>query len=1219
MMKGNKYMMPMLAALLFMGAAGLAHAQEDTLKVETIPSIFDQKMQRRYVPSDQPFYDNQTGFLRALENTSVSVAGSYRRWLDKDMSSGPMLSVAISKWFTPQHGIRLEAGAGYFFENISYSRVKILPDVRLSHLFNLSAWLDGYDAYRRGNLYTLAGVGYSWEFVRSRGSQPARGGWTAQLGAGFDYRIARGVSLFVEPVFELNGNGFLQREDGNWRGYYGGFRGTVGLSYRVDRWNTLLTPRESHRWFVEASAGPSLLLASSYPYKFGYNVQLGVGEWITPDFSVRLSGAWTQVARPSERQFNSTYGSVRLEGIYDFLARGEENRPFGLSLLLGPEANILNTTEEDPYMLGAIGILKGRRAYLGATGGVQFRARLYKRLSAILEPRVSVVPYLIRSQEEGLQAQNSLDVLFSANLGLQYAFRNSQERQDAWERARILREVNEQRRKEELERRAREQALRPAGARFTPQRFNLYASLEGSYFRPLGRAFAFGPLASVSVGTWFDDVDGMLVNAGLGYFQDLVGGNGYVKTSEFSAAYLFNVTNFAKGFDPDRQASLSVLAGLGYMLPIKEQWKGSMVVRTGVDLRMHVLPRTDVVLRPEIDLLYAPTNRWTPALRGTMGLSYNMGSAAVSSFVDDGRKWYVGVGGGYGQELVQAPESTEDGTPLGEYRLSVALGRHYSPRMDWRVSFSYISMVEGGGFVHRLRYATVNIDALYNLVGSDLVDRRWSLSLVGGPEIGLQHKGNPGENNKGSGLILHRPSVSAYIGASGGVQAKYSFASGLAFYLEPRYTLVPYVAKLASGAARNAYSHHYGVNLGLEYAFGRDPYAGYASAPSRGEYQPYTFIQLTATAMRPFGRGYSNGPVASIGVGHWFRGASGILVDAGLGYFYDNQLSTGTDGRSYGPQHMKTAEARLSYLLNINRLASLNPLDAVPVEASLMAGVGYMVPEIMQASKGSFEVHGGFDLRMHILRGTDLVFQPQLELMRDPHTVVDGTRKDIRGAFRGTFGLSYNISRQGPVPTRDPGKDWFIDVVGGVQKEYGRLPQGDTPPGVFRNEYRVGLYLGRHYTNALAFRVGGSFSELIHREYTFLHSLRYVSANLDVMYDLLANADGTNRVSLYVLGGPEAGLFNKNYSGSQNERPMAIPLRIGNRRNHGVAGYIGLSAGAQLKVKLFDGKSQAVSLFVEPRYSLVPYVTVYDTNDHRTFYSQLFNVNLGLQYSFGRR
>ena len=1180
-MRKERIIFLLAAGFLLAGQVRPAYAQEDSL------SVFGLKMQRRVVPADQPFTDPAPGrnlFLRALENTSISLMGGYHRWLDRDIGSGPVAGLSVSRWITPRHGLRLEAGTGYLLDNEGLSKVELFPDIRLSHLFNLSAFLDGYDPSRTGFLYTLAGAGLAW-----RPSGP--GSWNVQLGIGYSVHVLRGTDLFIEPSFELNGNSLLQQQDGNWRGYFSGFRGLVGLSYRIDRWNTLLPPKTEHKWFVEASGGPAWLLASPYLSKVGYHVSLGIGERITPTAGVRLSGVWTQTFLFANPQYSASYSALRLEGLLDLA--GRDNSPFGLALIAGPEAGLVSSSEENPVIFGGYAFPGNRSFYVGATTGIQLRARIYRRIYAVLEPRVSIIPYAARDRSSS-RADNQVDVVLSTNLGVHYDMRSTQERKAAQERARLWWQR-------------------------TKPKLNLTVSVEGSYFRPLGTDFSTGPLASLSLGTWLTESFGTMLSAGAGYLQYLDEGVDHVKTTDFSAIFLLNLTRLAKGARPDRQLNLSLLAGAGYMQPWKETWNGSPVFRTGLDFRMHVFPQTDLVIRPEINVLKAPSEKWTPALRGSFGLGYSIGGReSVARFKDAGKEWFFTLGPGIRFEFSGREGTPPEHNPLGEYRLCLSVGRKYSSRLDWRLSLSYLSQLyeqDMYDFLHQLRFASLNLDALYHLTDDDREDRKWSLSLVGGPEIGYLHRGNSWEGIVvGSGLLMQGKMVAPYLGLSGGIQLKYRFVDGLSVYLEPRYSLAPYVA-WNQNQTENYYSHLLGADFGLEYTLGRGRSRAEGTSADRvrkGAYLPFTFFQLTGTTYRPLGRGYGNGPLVSLGIGHRFKGASGALVEIGLGYFRDNQYSVGEDKKPHYPEHLVSADFRASYLLSLNRLVSLSQED-VPMDLSLIAGIGYLIPEFRQDGKGTFTVHGGLDIRMPVFHGTDFIFQPQLEVIRrDPHNLVSGKATGVGAAFRGTFGLSYNLSGQGPLPARDPGENWFVTLSGGYQYETGQMAD-QNGTGISHNEYRIALSVGRRYTDALSLRAGVSFSERFPLDESFLHSLRYTSVNLDILYDLLAGKAAGNRVSLSLLAGPDVGLFNKEYrKDADYESPMALPFKIGRYYHEGLAAYLGLSAGVQVRVKVFRG----LSLFLEPRYSLIPYVAILNPTTARNMASHLGSLNLGIQYSF---
>jgi len=1100
-------------------------------------SVFGEKMQRRFVPADSSF----------RPRFYVSAMGGYHRWLYQGMSSGPMGGLAAGIWFTTLHGARIEADAGYFFDNETRRRVKILPDIRASYLFNLSTFMNGYKASRPGTLYTLLGAGYAWRY-----SAPETGGkssWNAQLGMGYSLRVLDRTELFVEPVFEINGNRFLQQSDNNWRGYKTGFRGTVGLLFRL--WNDPDLPKwPEHDWYVTASGGASWQLIQ-VP-RNGLRFTLGVGEYLSPAANIRLSASVMRNFMSKEPQNRSDSFSLNLDGMVDLLALGrEERRPWGLSLLAGPEIGGFRQSG-----------LSGQ-FYVGASAGMQLRTRLYQRWDAYLEGRTSLIPYSALGENE--KAYNTTDLALSANLGLLYNIRRHDERVAAWERVKQGTRDNWadiQDRSRKSWKRFKQQSQDNWQALYP--KLHLFVGMEGSYFRPLDRNVANGPYADLSLGAWFNGMNGVMLNAGLGYFQDLKYGDAYMKSADFGAAYLFNISHFLHGEDVLRTTDLSLMAGAGYILAIREKWQGSAVFRAGLDWRMHVLSRTQLIVRPEINYLKLPSGQWGPALRGTMGLAYNMGGNSRVDFPDTGKEWYISMINGYHSQL-----SLLSGKSAGAYNFSFAVGRHFTPSLDWRLSMSYYS---------RLRFLSLNIDALYNLFGNRMADSHWSLSLLGGPEMGVLRPRSS------------KYRIPVYLGASAGMQVKYRFNQGLAVFLEPRYSYVPEVA------------HGYGAGLGLEYAFARNRYHQEGALPDKpkDKGEGYPFVMMGGTVFAPFGPGYANGPIASLGGGYWFNGLHGVMLDTGVGYFRDNQYSKGANGRVYGPQHMAAGELRASYLYRFHP------------RVALMAGAGWLVPEIKEFKYGSFTAHAGLDFRIPIVPPVDLVLQPQIEVFRDPHGLFDGNpNAGLSGAFRGSFGLAYNITDNPPSASWSPGHDWFISFMAGLQNESAIYAD---PDGVdfSLHEYRMAVAVGKKLSPTLSVRTSVSYSESYPREYTFLHNLRYTSVNLELLYDLLAREDGSGRFSLSLLGGPEGGFYNKNESAEGHERPLRVPFHIGNRSPRNVGFYLGASVGVQAGVRLYKG----LYFVVEPRYSLIPYVSIYSNTDRRNMYSHLWNVNMGFQYFF---
>jgi len=91
-------------------------------------------------------------------------------------------------------------------------------------------------------------------------------------------------------------------------------------------------------------------------------------------------------------------------------------------------------------------------------------------------------------------------------------------------------------------------------------------------------------------------------------------------------------------------------------------------------------------------------------------------------------------------------------------------------------------------------------------------DRRslFALSLLLGPEIGYMYKVD-------KDLVVN----TAYIGLTGGVQAKFNITDRFSLFMEPRFLVLPYDAPSHDATIVNDYRNYYdglfNVNLGIEF------------------------------------------------------------------------------------------------------------------------------------------------------------------------------------------------------------------------------------------------------------------------------------------------------------------------------------------------------------------------------------------------------------------
>ena len=415
-----------LAALLLTCSWTLG-AQTDSLVVQADTlvsggrSITGFKMQRRYVPVNRPFLEG--GGL--LANSFVAVVGSGYRQMADNYSNGPYLTVGAGKWLRPAHGVRFSLGAGYFFDNYDRSRVKSI-DIRADYMFNLSAYVDGYNPYRMVEVHSLAGIGCTLAWL---GHDSPVYGPSVHLGADLGMRVFPGVDLVFEPLFELQKDSRALARMDVWRGYIPAFHGGVGAKFRLDRRNWGEDPGAD--WFFTLSGG-----AQRQNSELGKNIETlkaiggtyaaGAGRYYTDMLSIRGQAGfgshyWKEIKDGDTDiygnllepgRFLSSYIFGRLEVVANLLPLLLEGDRFSASVLVGPEIGFL--LKRDPYRTDI------RYPYVGATTALQAKCRLLEGVSVFLEPRCSYVPYSAYAFSTSTENKNYYDAVISLSLGLEY-------------------------------------------------------------------------------------------------------------------------------------------------------------------------------------------------------------------------------------------------------------------------------------------------------------------------------------------------------------------------------------------------------------------------------------------------------------------------------------------------------------------------------------------------------------------------------------------------------------------------------------------------------------------------------------------------------------------------------------------------------------------------------------------------------------------------------
>jgi len=430
-------------SLLVPAADTSAVAQVDSLTVEVDSasvvfneSLLGYKMQGRYRPVNQPFVKDG-GFF---SNSFLLTMGSAYHQYASNYSNGPHLSSMFGKWLNEWHGVRVGGGIGYFWDNYPATRVMML-DISASYMFNLTAYVDGYDPDRLVELYPIAGLGLALNWDSGAGNVTL--GPFAHLGLDVNMHIFPGLDLVVEPIVELqNDSRNLSRMD-IWRNYLFATHMGYGLRLYLDKNHFGADPGSD--WFFTLSSGPQLQLSRylldnkreergiRFSTALGDATMLGAGRYYSDVFALRaqlgyswhywkeiLEGAKDEYDTPlPPGRFRSSYFVGRVEGYVDALRlfdAVEEDSPFSAGVLAGPEFGVLYKI--DPYYKNIV------YPYVGFTVAAQAKYRVWKGLSVFVEPRLSYVPYSAYAFMTSTVNRNYYDYVTSVSLGLEYRLDN---------------------------------------------------------------------------------------------------------------------------------------------------------------------------------------------------------------------------------------------------------------------------------------------------------------------------------------------------------------------------------------------------------------------------------------------------------------------------------------------------------------------------------------------------------------------------------------------------------------------------------------------------------------------------------------------------------------------------------------------------------------------------------------------------------------------------
>lgn len=369
-----------------------------------------------------------------------------------------------------------------------------------------------------------------------------------------------------------------------------------------------------------------------------------------------------------------------------------------------------------------------------------------------------------------------------------------------------------------------------------------------------------------------------------------------------------------------------------------------------------------------------------------------------------------------------------------------------------------------------------------------------------------------------------------------------------------------------------------------------------------------TFASVRVTSHTMSNDDYSSGLQGGVSFGKWLHQDHGVRVNLDMGQWYDN----------FDVEPIMGTELSASYLFNLTSYAFGYRTNRM-FEVSVVGGLGYansILTEFREEQTGkrmghAFSGHVGANLNLRIFKNIDFFLEPQMVIYTNGIAMSNaGNWRSRMSAFRGSFGLTYNIQQSyldDSPKLFDRQDGYFISLMMGPSYQNSRLVYELVGVGRALG-VQVALSVGKYYTDYFAVRYSAGYTRGTWVAYVNdTYSCNYFAARAEGMFDVVrfvqrlvagCAPEKLSRFSASVLFGPELGYMYK----------LDMLEVIKNF-------YMGISGGLQAKYRLTD----RLSLFLEPRFSIVPYDAPANDpttlNDYRNYWDGVINLNAGIEFS----
>lgn len=733
----------------------------------------------------------------------------------------------------------------------------------------------------------------------------------------------------------------------------------------------------------------------------------------------------------------------------------------------------------------------------------------------------------------------------------------------------------------------------PQGREFVNKKFldNFFVSFWGGYNRIIpqgGMSLSGGPEIGLSVSKFFSPKNGVRL---LGSWQSANRQSDNEKWTNytFGVDHIFNLSTALGGYNPYRMLELSTVEGLGvHLASLAGEKQKAIDFHLGLQMKISTGTRLDVFMEPGVSFYTDGidisgnnnSHGYDIGFNARVGMNYRLGTFTPRGSTEAGDENFLDntfISAGMGLQAQNSSLAREQGL-LGSTGpiFSVAAGKWFLDLFGFRLSaFGSYDVWKANqklGIDRMTMYAGGRAEVMLNpfaFFKKDVRSMKWGVVPMFGVELGMMKKQDERE------LVSK-----SYTGMTGGVQFKYYPTENLAFFVEPRMSFVPYkfTEKTISGKV-NEYSFMdklMNVSVGVELRRPTRP-QWQQLAKLRGDFTPYYYTSYAVGMTMPqqLNRPTSRRPGFIIGaaVGRQLSSLSGVR----LGLDFNNAATRTADDKT---DRYTFTSLSLDYMFDIsNWVIGYNPERKFGTEVF----GGPVITRCFEPGKTYVGVEGGVRPYWRLGEQFDIFAESKLRLYTKRYMISRGGAKGTPLQLSFALGTSYRFN---PTLRKNltecgfgDGTIWgntFISGGVGFQSLVGSSRSMDALASAGPT---MSISVGKWLLPFWGLRFSGfagisSWGQAL-SEYGVLSDKRTMQGGIRVesMFDILSfwKYDKERRWGIVPMLGLELGKVRR-----QSEKIKVSAAG---------AAYAGITAGLQCKYYVSD----AMALFIEPRFSRVPY------------------------------